>query len=232
MSEESDRSIQRQIRSPRSAAIAGIAYSLLMMTSMILLTSMARVTPADVDKDALEKWSGTASLALGMVPFAGIAFLWFTGVIRDRLGDQEDRFFSTIFLGSGIISVVLMFIWAGTIGAIFRTFAMAADTLVDDAVYIFGFAMVNEIIGNYALRMAGVYMTSIGTLWTRTGAMPRWLSTITFIVALGFLFFANRIRQARFIFPAWVLLVSIYILVLNYRRTHHQEVADGPFLDD
>jgi hypothetical protein len=110
MSEANDHSVQRQIRSPRSAAIAGIMYSLLMMTSMILLTGLARATPADVEGDLLERWSGSASLALGMVPFAGIAFLWFTGVIRDRLGEQEDRFFSTIFLGSGIISVVLMFI--------------------------------------------------------------------------------------------------------------------------
>jgi hypothetical protein len=109
---------------------------------------------------------------------------------------------------------------------------MAGDTLIDDAVYVFGFAVVNEIIGNYAVRIAGVYMTSIGTLWTRTGVMPRWLSIITFVVALGFLFFANRIRQARFIFPGWVLLVSVYILVLNYRRTHHREVADGLSLDD
>jgi hypothetical protein len=110
VAEEEIRLIRSEIRSPRSAAIAGIVYSLLMMISMILLTSMARFTPLDIDGDLLEKWSGTASLALGMVPFAGIAFLWFTGVIRDRLGDQEDRFFSTIFLGSGLISVVLMFI--------------------------------------------------------------------------------------------------------------------------
>ena len=66
--------------------------------------------------------------------------------------------------------------------------------------------MVNEIVGNYVLRMAGIYMTSIGTLWTRTGTMPRWLSIITFVVAMGFLFFASSIRQARFIFPGWVLL--------------------------
>jgi hypothetical protein len=26
------------------------------------------------------------SLALGLLPFAGIAFLWFIGVVRDRLG--------------------------------------------------------------------------------------------------------------------------------------------------
>ena len=33
----------------------------------------------------------------------GIAFLWFIGVIRDRVGDREDRFFATVFLGSGVL---------------------------------------------------------------------------------------------------------------------------------
>lgn len=67
--------------------------------------------------------------------------------------------------------------------------------------------------------MGGVYMMSIGTIWTRTGVMPRWLSIVTFIVALGFLLFAGIVREARFIFPGWVFLVSVYILVLNYRQS-------------
>ena len=97
MAEGELRLIRRQIRSPRSAAIAGIAFSLLLMTSMILLNSMAAADPTEIDGDLMETWVDTASLALGLVPFAGIAFLWFTGVIRDRLGDLEDQFFSTIF---------------------------------------------------------------------------------------------------------------------------------------
>jgi hypothetical protein len=95
--------------------------------------------------------------------------------------------------------------------------------LADGFVYVFGFALMNEIIGNYALRMAGVYMTAIGTLWTRTGLMPRWLTIVTYILALGFLVAAERIREARFIFPAWVFVVSVYVLVLNYRLTQDPE---------
>ena len=75
----------------------------------------------------------------------------------------------------------------------------------------------NEIIGNYALRIAGVYMLSIGTLWTRTGSMPRWLTIITYLLAAGFLFFASAIREVRFVFPAWVMLISVYVLILNHR---------------
>ena len=92
--------------------------------------------------------------------------------------------------------------------------------------------MMNEIVGNYALRMAGVYMTSIGTLWTKTGLMPRWLTIVTYILALGFLVAAERIREARFIFPAWVFVVRAYILVLNYGRTHDEGSENGLSLDD
>ena len=232
MAEKTEQLVRRELRSPRSAAIAGIVYSLLMTTGMILAYRIVRAKPDYVARDWLETWSGTASLALSAVPFAGIAFLWFTGVIRDRLGDHEDRFFAPLPLGSGIMSVLLLFIWAAIFGAMIRTTTLAAAGLLDDGIYIFGFALMDEIIGNYALRMAGVYMTAIATLWTRTGVMPRWLTIVTYILALGFLVAAGWIREARFIFPAWVFVVSVYILVLNYRRTHDQEGKDGLSVDD
>lgn len=235
MAQETERLVRREFRSPRAAAIAGIVYSLLIITVMIMTTGAARVKPENVTREWLETWSGTASLVLSMVPFAGIAFLWFTGVIRDRLRDQEDRFFATIFLGSGIIQVLLLFIWGAILGALMRMKAITTLGMVDDFspdLYIFGIVLMNEIIGNFALRMAGVYMTAIGTLWTRTGLMPRWFTIGTYILALGFLAAAERIREARFIFPAWVFAVSVYVLVLNYRGSYEQEARDVLALDD
>jgi MFS family permease len=218
--------IQREVRSPRSAAFAGIAYSILMITGMILTASIAKVGLEDITLEVLDSWSRKASLIILLVPFAGIAFLWFTGVIRDRLGELEDRFFATIFYGSGIIQVVLLFLWGAIFGAVMVARTLTAVGLIDSGIYIFSFALMNEIIGNYALRMAGVYMTAINALWSKTGLMPRWLTIITYVLAMGFLVAAERIREARFIFPVWVFVVSIYILVLNYRRTH--ELDDQP----
>ena len=225
--EETERLVRRELRSPRSAAIAGIVFSLLMTTGMILAYRVVNAKPEVITRDWLETWSGTASLMLTLVPFAGIALLWFTGVIRDRLEDYEDRFFATLFFGSGIITVVLFFVWAAVFGAIMGTATLEAVGLADDDMYVFGFALMNQIIGNYALRMAGVYMTAIGTLWTRTGIMPRWLIIVTYILALGFLVAAGWAREARFIFPGWVFVVSVYILVLNYRRTHDPDIENG-----
>lgn len=225
MAEENLGQIQKRIRSPRSAALAGIIFSSLTVVSMLLITSVTRVSLDEISIEWLEDRSNTIFTALSLIPFAGIAFFWFTGVIRDHIGEREDRFFATVFLGSGIAFVVLMFIWAATIGAIFGTFAQAAEMLADNDVYIFGFMFMNEILGNYVLRIAGVYMLSIGTIWTRADVMPRWLTLITYLLAIVFLFFAGSIREARFVFPAWVFLTSVYILITNRRLERTMESA-------
>jgi predicted acyltransferase len=94
MAEETEHVVQQQLRSPRSAAIAGIVFSILLIIIMALTTRISRVSPGEISSEWLESWTGTVSLVLTLLPFAGIAFLWFTGVVRDRLGRYEDRFFS------------------------------------------------------------------------------------------------------------------------------------------
>ena len=207
--------IRKRVRSPRSAALAGIIFSVLLVASMLLISGLAQSSPTEVDREWLESRINSTTLALGLIPFAGIAFFWFTGVIRDHIGDREDRFFATVFLGSGISFVVLLFVWAAVIGAVFGTFSLASNLVSDNDIYIFGFMFMNEILGNYLLRIAGVYMLSIATIWTRGEVVPRWLTIITYVVALAYLFFASVVREARFIFPGWVFLTSIYILITN-----------------
>jgi len=226
VTEETRKLVRHEIRSPRAAAVAGIVFSLLMSAIMILTFPFARNRPGDVTGELLEAWSGTASLVLTLVPFAGIAFLWFTGVIRDRLRDREDRFFGTIFFGSGIILVGLWFTWGAVFGAIMATRTAIAAESAASSVYVFALGLMNEIIGDFTLRMAGVYMTAIASLWTRARIMPRWLTITTYILALGFLAAAPRVREARFIFPAWVFVVSVYVLALAYRLTRDPEALD------
>ena len=230
-SERAQKIVRREVRSPRSAALAGILFSLLIIASMILLRTGVIVDTAEIGPEWLETRSAAASVVLVLVPFAGIAFLWFTGVMRDLLGDREDKFFATVFLGSGIILVVMMFVWAAAYGAIFGTYQAIADVLTDFDLFVYALTFSNQILANYFLRMAGVYMLSTASLWTRTKAVPRWLSIVTFIVAVSFLLFAGALRWARFIFPAWVLLVSVYILILNYRYTQELEGIEEPTLD-
>ena len=218
-----ERLVRREVRSPRSAALAGILFSLLIGASMILLRTGAIVDPIIINSEWLQTQSAAAAVILVLVPFAGIAFLWFTGVMRDLVGELEDKFFATVFLGSGIILVVMMFVWASAYGAMFGTYLAVAGALNDFDVFIYATAFTNQIMGNYFLRMASVYMLSIGSLWTRSKVVPRWLTILTYIVAVPFLLFAGSLRGARFLFPAWVLMVSIFILILNFRRKHERD---------
>jgi len=221
MTEAQHRLVRPELRSPRAAAIAGIVYSGLTITVMLLGRRAADLEPQHITAELLQAWSGTFRLVLLMVPFAGIAFLWFTGVVRDRLQDKEDRFFATIFFGSGIAEVLLIFLWGAILATTVELASLSATGRIGSVspdIYVFSNLLMNQIIGDYALRMAGLYMTAVATLWFRTRIMPRWLILATYALAWGFLLAAPRFRDARLAFPFWVLVVSAYILIMNYRR--------------
>jgi hypothetical protein len=104
------------LKTPRAAAVAGVLFSLLTLISFGLLWT---AIPADPEASGGWLTANTAegALALNLIPFGGIAFLWFVGVIRDRLGAREDRFFATVFLGSGLLFLGMLFVAAAIVGA-------------------------------------------------------------------------------------------------------------------
>src|SRR5690349_567381 len=113
---------RQALKTPRAAAIAGIAFSVLLGVSLLILRIALPTTPHEAGPWVTDPALKNAALfALNLVPFVGIAFLWFIGVIRDRMGAREDRFFATVFLGSGVLFVALLFvdvaITAGLLGA-------------------------------------------------------------------------------------------------------------------
>src|SRR3954447_10673341 len=87
------------LRAPRAAAVAGIIFSVLLTASLLLIQLSVPRSPLEPGS-WLAGNTRSVELALNLIPFSGIAFLWFIGVIRDRVGALEDRLFSTVFLGS------------------------------------------------------------------------------------------------------------------------------------
>jgi hypothetical protein len=156
---------RQAIRTPRAAAVAGIIFSVLFTTSMVLIRL---ALPEDLHGTDVATWlqgnTATISLALTLVPFAGIAFLWFVGVVRSRLGDMEDQFFSTVFFGSGLLFLAMMFASAAIAGGMLSSYAIEADTLVRSGVVTFGRAIMYTITNVYGVRMAGVFMVSLATI--------------------------------------------------------------------
>ena len=207
----------KRLTTPRSAAVAGILFAILFSTSIALIRLGLPTGPIESEV-WLEKGARLTKLALGLMPFAGIAFLWFEGVVRDRLGAYEDQFFSTVFFGSGLLFLAMIFAASAIAGGLTVTYSANPAEFTSSDVYLFGRAIMSQFFTIYALRMAGVFVISVGTIWLRTGLMPRWLSLITYLFALILLLSTTLNLWMVMVFPGWVLIISVYILVLNLRQ--------------
>jgi hypothetical protein len=205
-----------RLRTPRSAAAAGIVFSVLLGTSYVLIRLSIPADPSDPSL-WLETRRGTVTFALALIPFAGIAFLWFIGVIRDRIGDLEDRFFSTVFFGSGLLFLAMTFVAAAIGGGMLSTYAIEPTDMVDSGLYSFSRNTMYRIANFYAIKMASVFMISLGTIWMRTRTMPRVLAIITYAMALVMMVSVSYSLWIVAIFPVWVMIISIYILTGNLR---------------
>ena len=204
--------VAHRATTPLAGAVAGIVFAVLFSASMTIL----RRTVGDITHDTgawLSGDSGLLKLALALVPFAGIAFLWFIAVARERLGRFEDQFFSTVFIGSGLLFLAMIFAAAATTGAIVAAAAHDPEAFAASTTYAYARQAITQILAVYALRMAAVFLLSQATLWLRTGVMPRWMALLTYPVALVLLFVFTHSWWVILIFPAWVLLVSVYILI-------------------
>lgn len=144
--------IERRLTTPRAAGVAGVLFALLFGASLILLrlalpeTLLGQVVWT-------EQQVKSVALATTMAPFAGISFLWFLGVIRDRLGDLEDRFFATVLSGSGLLFVAMIFVASGLAASTISTLqsitvGQSADML------LFSRALMYQMLNIYAIRMA------------------------------------------------------------------------------
>ena len=196
-------------RSRRSAALAGIVFAVLtlialVMTRIALSEDSLQALRTDAERRALIRTS------LNLVPFAGIAFLWFIGVVRDQLGDVEDRLFSTVFLGSGLLFLAMLFTGAVTLTGLLEVVATADP---DAGVYGYGRSTTQTLVSVYAMRMAAVFTLSVSTVGIRTRSLPRWVSYVGYLVALTLMVAAGEHKWTQLVFPTWVLLVSVVLLI-------------------
>ena len=206
--------VARRAATPIAGAIAGILFAVTFGVSVMILSN----TMADIARDTgkwLEVGAEPFKFALGLIPFAGLFFLWFIAVARERLGRFEDQFFSTVFLGSGLLFLAMIFGAAASAGAIAASYAKDPSGFVASTTYLYARQIVGQIFQVYALRMAAIFLISQATLWLRTGVMPRWMALLTYPLALVLLFVVAHADWVILVFPAWVLMVSVYILVTH-----------------
>ncbi len=140
------------------------------------------------------------------------------GVVRDHLGRLEDQFFSTVFVGSGLLYLGLTFVSAAVAGSLLASYAKGPGSLVENGVYAFGRMVVFEASNICALRMSGVFMISLATIWLQTATMSRWLAYFTYALALVLLVSISLSVWFTLVFPAWVLVISVYMLIGDMRK--------------
>ena len=207
--------IRQRMRTPRAAAIAGIVFSLLFITSLLLVWVSIPANPLGPATEVINHLK-TISFSLNLLPFAGIAFLWFIAVVRERLGELEDQFFATVFLGSGLLFIAMVFSAAAIAGGILTVLGSGSENLIKSG-YALGRAEIAQIMHIYAMKMAGVFMITTSTISLRTRIYPHWMAVLGYVLALVLLLSVGTIEWIPLVFPLWVLLISAFILVENFR---------------
>jgi hypothetical protein len=211
----SEPSSDRRLETPRAAGIAGLAFAVLFVASLLLLRDhpSGGSTAAEIREFYLGGHASKVALVgVYLAPFSGIAFLWFIAVVRNLIGDREDRFFSTVFLGSGLLFVAMLFLAAGVGGSLLAAVKFqdepvpGADIVVAVRSLGFGFLFI------YAMRMAAVFMIVVSTIGMRLRVFPRWLVVSGYVAALVLMLNVSYSELLVLVFPAWVAAVSVVIL--------------------
>ena len=204
----------KQLRNPASAAVAGIIFSVILIW---VLAQFHASVPATPSTDWLNDPSRRQNVqnAVSLIPFAGIAFLWFIGVIRTRLGEREDKLFATVFLGSGLLFVALLFLAGALLTTVLilydRGIPVGADSLLLLVVFT------KSMMGLFGARMAAVFTISVSSIGMRTKMVPKWLALVGYATGVLLLLSPPLSNWTQLLFPTWVLLFSVYILVASRR---------------
>jgi hypothetical protein len=205
------------LRSIEAAAVAGMVYALL---AVVGITLLSRSPDLDLTDDELTAWydagSGTALvLGVNLIAISAIAFLWFVAVVRRRVGDRQDHLFGTVFLSSAVAFVAA---WLSAAAATASP-AIAVTVLDGASVTTATVSTANGLGAAFLLvvapRMSAVFILSTSTLIRRTGVLPAWLGIVGLVTAATMMFVPIVTEPIGFVFPCWVLLVSVVILVVR-----------------
>jgi hypothetical protein len=212
---------------PRVVAVSGVIFSVLYITSLALVRLAVPADPAEPGvwlADSAVR--NCVHIALNLVPFTGIAFLWFLAVLRNRIGLLEDRFFATVFLGSGLLFVAMLFVAVAVARGLLDTFATACRLSAADETYAVGRATAYALMNTFGMKMAAIFIFTTSTIGLRTAVLSRWVSFVGFAFGLTLLLVITDFAWIALLFPLWVLLVSTYILVADFHRERRTATSD------
>jgi hypothetical protein len=206
---------QEALSTPRAAGLAGIVFGLLLGTAIVLVRVAVPEHSASAGAWLTDSSRRTAvRVALALVPFAGISFLWFIAAVRDRMGEREDRFFATVFIGSGLVFVAVLLCAAAAASGMQATVGRA-----DQQLWGFGHSFAYTLLTEYSMRMAAVFAFCTSTIGRRLRVLPRPLAWFGWLVGLALIAAAGDVAWLELAFPVWALVIGGYLLRAGSGRT-------------
>jgi hypothetical protein len=168
--------------------------------------------------DFYQRGSGSDLVTVGLylVPFAGIAFLWFAASTRMLIA--ADRVQRTLQLASGTAFVCLLFAGTAVVGAIALLTEFSDNPLpppdVARALTSAGYGMVFV----YGVRAAGMFLLTTVTLARRAGLVPTWFAVLSYLAGVFLLVTTTFHPAVLLVFPIWVAAVSVLAIAGARRR--------------
>jgi len=200
-------------RSARTAIFSGIVFAGLFTAGLVLINQIPRLDSPDSTYAAFyATGSGGVLVTVGLyiVPFAGIAFLYFMMAFRALL-DRPADLTQGLQLASGVVYVCMLFAGSAAAGAVALMLHFAdvpaPPVSVDRVLTSIGYGLVFV----YGVRVAGMFTITTTTLARRAGLMPRWLAILSYLMAAFLLVTTTTQPAALLAYPAWVLLVSLVL---------------------
>jgi hypothetical protein len=208
---------ERDLTTPRAAGVAGIVFAGLFVASIILLRGAAgrSLSTQTVIGNVTGHDSRVAVAGLYLAFFAGVAFLWFMAVLRDRIGRREDKFFATVFLGSGLLFVAMFLAGAAAVGALAAGARFGTAAPLDAAVTGYARSLGYTFLLVFATKAAGVFTIVTATMLLRLAHWPRWTGYSGYAAALVLILSVTFFEPVILLFPAWVTAMSFYVLLVR-----------------
>lgn len=215
-----------RLRTVQGAAVAGVLAAVGWIFALSETTGLPPLDATDAEITTYYRELGgfdAMAIRLQALTFATFGFLWFIGVIRGRIGQNEPKLFGTVFLGSGIMLAILLFV--GFAVAVTPTLLMnEGGRLVDPDVSAATRAFGQILLSFIAPRVASLFIFSMSSLALRARAMPMWLIVGSYLAGLANLANVTFTSTSLYLFPVWMIVVSGYLLIAG---RHVQEVADA-----
>jgi hypothetical protein len=202
-----------RLASVEAAAIAGIICAVGWSVGLrgLLATPAIDASDAEITRYYATADGLAAVVFLQVIVLATLAFIWFVGVVRSRLGEQEPRLVGTVFLGGAILLAGLVFAGAAVLAA--PSVVVEAGGTPDPGAATMTRALAVALLSVFAPRVATLVMFSTAALARRAGALPRWLIVLTYVVGVAEFVNVTISAPTVYVFPAWIALVSIVLLV-------------------